>query len=163
MIRHFMHCLAITLLAATVFLPTHSAVRAQKPGALLVIVSASIGLSDISSASLRRAFQGYPTEYHPGKRLLPLNHATGSAERTFFDQTVLGLSPGEVGRFWIDQKVRGASQPPRSLPSASLAVRVVASFPGAITYTYPNLVRPGLTVLSIDGKRPTDSDYFLAR
>jgi hypothetical protein len=128
-----------------------------------VVIANTTGLTDISGALLRRAFEGYSAEYKPGKRLLPLNHPTGTLERQRFDHVVLGLTPDEVGRFWVDQRIRSAGQPPRTLPSAELAVRVVASFVGAITYTTADLVKPGLNVLTIDGKPPTDKNYLFSR
>jgi hypothetical protein len=158
----------LTLLLAALLLPLaaswplpHDA-RAQAARPLLVVVGHATGLTDISSALLRRAFEGYPAEYQPGKRLLPLNHPTSSSERQRFDRVVLGLNPDEVGRFWVDQRIRSAGQPPRTLPSPELAVRVVLSFAGAITYTTADMVKPGLNVLKIDGRAPTDPSYLFA-
>lgn len=64
-------------------------------------------------------------------------------------------------RHWIDRKIRQGTDAPRSLPSAELAMRVVASLEGAIGYleTNPNSVPSALSVLAVDGKRPTDQDY----
>lgn len=155
--------LFVLLLLGVALMPLRPHVRAQAQRPLLVIVASDTGFTDISAASLRRAFEAYPTEYRSGKRLLPINHPVGSGERTRFDRTVLGLSPDEVGLYWVDQRIRGSAQPPRTLASAELAVRVVASFPGAITYTDASLLRPDLKVLTIDGKSPTDRDYLLSR
>lgn len=135
--------------------------QARQP--LVVVVAESTGIHDISLATLRRVFVGSPAEYRSGKRFLPLNHAIGTPDRIFFDWVVLGIAPEDIGRYWVDQKIRGTSQPPRSLASAELAVRVVASFPGAITYCDPRFAGPTLTVLNIDGKPPSDPDYPLLR
>ena len=151
---------AVLLLLLAAFAPLPHAARAQAARPLLVIVAQATGLTDISAALLRRAFEGYPAEYQPGKRLLPLNHPISSPERQRFDRAVLGLTPDEVGRFWVDQRIRSAGQPPRTLPSPELAVRVVLSFAGAITYTTADMVKPGLNVLKIDGQAPSDSGYM---
>ena len=154
---------ACILIALSVLLPPAlPEVRAQTARPLLVIISSATGLTDISSALLRRTFQGYPAEYHPGKRLIPINLPTDAPERRRFDLAVLGLTAAEVGRFWVDQRIRGSSQPPRTVPSAELAVRVALSFPGAITYTTHELVKPGLNVLTIDGKAVSDPRFMLA-
>jgi hypothetical protein len=42
-------------------------------------------------------------------------------------------------------------------------VRVVASFAGAISYIDSSLLKPGLRVLSIDGKQPGTAGYLFAR
>lgn len=153
---------AVLLLALGALLPLEPGARAASAGPLVVIVSSATGLTDISSALLRRTFQGYPAEYRPGKRLVPFNHPNEAQERHRFDLAVLGLTPDEVGRFWVDQRIRGSGQPPRTVPSSELAVRVVLSFPGAITYSTVEMVKTGLTALTIDGRGPSDRNYMLA-
>lgn len=162
MMRNFCRLSVVLLLLIGAALPVRPFARAQPSQPLLVVIASATGVTDISIALLRRAFQGYPAEYQPGKRLIPINQPTGTPERQRFDLTVLGMTPDEIGRFWVDQRVRGAGQPPRTAPSAELAVRVAASFAGAITYTSPELVKPGLNVLTVDGKKPTDSGYLFA-
>lgn len=161
--KHKLTLLLVALIFPLLALsPLPRGARAQGSRPLLVVVAHATGLTEISSALLRRAFEGYPAEYQPGKRLLPLNHPISSPERQRFDRAVLGLNPDEVGRFWVDQRIRSAGQPPRTLPSPELAVRVVLSFAGAITYTTANMVKPGLNVLKIDGKAPSDPSYMFA-
>jgi hypothetical protein len=151
----------LVLLAGVVFspLPLPSA-RAIVGDTLVVVVATSIGLQDISTATLRRAFMGYVTEVN-GKRLIPLNQPPGNPNRVRFDQIMLGLTPEEVGRFWVDRRIRDESPPPKAVPSAELAVRVAASLPGAIAYVTNNLLNDKVRALSIDGKHPTDSGYLL--
>lgn len=160
--RHVMHIVAVLLLVATALAPVQSGVRAEANQPLVVVVGAKTDITDISLAMLRRAFQGEQAVTPGGKRLVPLNHAVGSAERTVFDRAVLGLAPEEVGRFWIARRIRDEGAPPRTLPSADLGVRVVASYPGAITYVDAKLVTAAVRVLRIDGKLPGDSGYLLA-
>lgn len=129
--------------------------------ALVVIVAASLNLSDVSTASLRRIFQGLPTDINGGKRFIPLNHATSTAMRQQFDRAVLGLEPSQVGAFWIDRRIRDESPPPRTIPSPELALRIVASLPGAITYVYPELLNATVRALTVEGKSPGQPGYLL--
>lgn len=162
--KHVIQIVAGSLLFAATFLPLRRGANAQSSQRILVVVvSASTGLTDISSALLRRTFQGFPTEFGSGKRLLPLNHPVKTPDRTRFDRAVLGLTQDEIGRYWIDQKIRGVAEPPRTLGTAEFALRVVASFPGAITYADSSLVRSNLAALTIDGKHPSDPGYLLAQ
>lgn len=137
-------------------------VRAQPGPPLLVIVSAALAGGDIGLGVLRNAFEGYPTDFG-GKRLVPFNHAFASGERIWFDEIVLGMDQDEAARFWVDQRVRTGYQPPRTLPSADLALRVVASLPGGITYLAmtPESVPQSLRALTIDGKAATHPAYPL--
>ncbi len=152
---------ALTLLVS-VLMPLPSGAHAQTNPALAVVVGLKTNLTDISLSMLRRAFQGEVALTADGKRLVPLNHAVGSEERILFDQAVLGLSPTEVGRFWINRRIRDEAPPPRTLPSADLGVRVVASYPGAITYVNSSAVNANVRVVRVDGKLPGDAGYLLA-
>jgi hypothetical protein len=127
---------------------------------IVVIMAASTAVGDISSAVLRRAFLGEAAELG-GKRLVPLNHPPGTPARNTFDRAVLGLSPEQTGAFWIDRRIRAESAPPRAVPSPELATRIVASLPGAITYSTPEHVTAQVKILSIDGKAPGAAGYPL--
>jgi hypothetical protein len=129
--------------------------------ALIVIIGASSSVKDVSTAALRRIFQGLPTGFEGGKRYIPLNHATGTPTRAQFDRAVLGLEPSQVGAFWIDRRIRDESPPPRTIPSPELALRIVASLPGAITYVYPELLNSTVRALTVEGKSPGQPGYLL--
>lgn len=152
--------LLLLLLAA--FAPIRSTARAQKRPPLAVVVGASLAMSDISLATLRSIFAGEVATAPDGKRFVPLNAPLKTYERELFDRKVLGLQADEVSRFWIERRIRDEFQPPRTLPSAELGVRVVATYPGAITYVSSSIVGRGVRVLRIDGKLPSDSGYLLA-
>ena len=147
------------LVAATVPMTTPQVRAAGKP--LVVVVSASAAMKDISTATLRRAFQGMATDFEAGKRFIPLNHPPGTPTRTQFDRAVLGLEPDAVGAFWIDRRIRDESPPPRTVPTPELALRIVGSLLGAITYVFPELVTPAVKVLTIDGKVAGQPGYLL--
>lgn len=150
--------LALLLLAALPIGRSH--VRAAgKP--LVIVVSAVAAMKDISTATLRRAFQGMPTDFEGGKRFVPLNHPTGAPTRVQFDRAVLGLEPDAVGAFWIDRRIRDESPPPRTVPSPELALRIAGSLPGAITYVFPESVTAAVKVLTIDGKAAGAPGYLL--
>jgi hypothetical protein len=156
----FIALLALSLLAAALGrADTPRAHALGKP--LLVVVSARSGVHDVSTAALRRIFQGLPTEFEGGKRYIPLNHATGTPARAQFDRAVLGLEPTQVGPFWIDRRIRDESPPPRTIPSPELALRIAASLPGAITYVYPELLNTTVRALTVEGKSAGQAGYLL--
>jgi hypothetical protein len=152
--------LVLALLAASA-LPFDAPVASAAGRPLLVIVSAKTNIQDISTNTLRRVFQGLATDYEVGKRFIPVNHPIGSPARVQFDRAVLALQPGEVGAYWIDRRIRDESPPPRTVPSADLAVRVAGSLPGAITYIAPEMLNQNVRALTIDGKSASQPDYPL--
>jgi hypothetical protein len=131
---------------------------AQAPKKLVVVVAKGSPITNISRTDLKRAFQG-ETVSAGGKTLVPFNAAPNSKERIGFDKAVLGMTADQVGRFWVDRKVRGQSGAPRSLPSSAHLVKVAAKFPGAITYVPADQVTAEVQAVSVDGVAPTAANY----
>ena len=149
------------LFLAGALLPQRQPVRAAgKP--LVVVVGASSTSKDIDIGTLRRAFEGLPSVLD-GKRLIPVNHANNTPLRVAFDRQILRLEPGDVGKFWIDKRIRDEGAPPKTVPSPDLAVRLAASVPGIITYASAELVNASVKVLTVGGKSPSDSGYPLTQ
>lgn len=158
--RHLPRVLSALLVVLALTPLFHAGVRAAgKP--LVVIVGAAVPMKDIGLAVLRRAFLGEAAEYASGKRLIPINHAPGTPARDQFDKAVLGLKPEEVGRFWIDRRIRDQPPPPKTVPSVDLAVRIVMSLPGAISYVTQDMVNDKVHALTIDGKAAGQPGYLL--
>jgi hypothetical protein len=96
-----------------------------------------------------------------GKTLVPFNAEPKTATRAGFDRGVLGMSPDEVGRYWVDRKVRGQSGAPRSLPSVMHVQKVVAKFPNAISYLPADQLPADVQAVKLDGVAYTDGGYAL--
>jgi hypothetical protein len=157
---HLLRWVAASTFIAALWAPPDPNVRAAGQP-LLVVVSTATPLTDASTALLRRVFQGEVAEYASGKRLIPVNHPLNSPGRTRFDRIVLGLGPDEVGRFWVDRRIRDQSGPPRTLPSADIALRFVMSMPGGITYLASDQLNDKVRALTIDGKAAGAPGYLL--
>jgi hypothetical protein len=153
--------LATLLIALALLAPLGSRSHAAERDVLVVIVAQAAGVTDISLIALRRAFRGESAQYPGGKRVIPFNQSVGSAERAGFDRAVLGLQPSEVGRFWITRRIRDEGLPPRTLPSVEVGQRVVAAYPGALTYVRSSMVDRNVRVLTIDGVAPEQPGYAL--
>ncbi len=129
--------------------------------ALLVIISSDNPTSDISLNELRRIFRSENTETPSGKPYFPLNQPARTTNRMHFDEVVLRMTPDQVGRFWIDRKIRGKSGAPRSVNNQALLSKVVAKVPNAISYIEKRYLGAGVKVVKIDGHGPSDGDYPL--
>jgi hypothetical protein len=125
---------------------------------LVVVVAKGSSVTNVSRTDLKRCFTGEPVSAD-GKPLVPFNASPNTPDRTGFDKAVLGMSPDEVGRFWIDRKVRGQSAAPRSLPSAAHVAKVAAKFPGAIGYLPADQLTSDIQAVSVDGVAYTDAKY----
>lgn len=125
---------------------------------LVVVVARGSPVTSISRTDLRRCFTGDRIEAG-GKTLVPFNATPSSPERAGFDRAVLGMSPDEVGRFWVDRKIRGQSGAPRSLPSPAHIAKVAAKFPGAIGYLPADRLTPDIQPVAVDGIAYSDARY----
>ena len=143
--------------AALVVRSTPALADGQK---LVVVVAKGSKLTSISRSELKRCFLGDPITVGD-KNLVPFNSEPSTPARTAFDQAVLGMSPSEVGRLWVDRKVRGQSSAPRSLPSVGHVVKVVAKFPNAISYVPADQLTSALQPVAIDGVAYTDERYAM--
>lgn len=127
---------------------------------LVVVVAEGSPVSNLSQSDLKRIFTGVAVVAE-GKRLVPFNFPPGTRERTSFDSFTLGMSAAEVGRFWVDRRVRGQGEPPRALPSSMHMVKVVARFPGAIGYVAADQLAPGLKAIKVGGLSHTEPAYAM--
>lgn len=125
---------------------------------LVVVVAKGAHLTSISRADLKRCFTGERIIVD-GRPLVPFNAAPSSPDRDGFDRAVLGMTRDEVGRFWVDRKIRGQSGPPRSLPSPAYVARVAAKFPGAIGYLPADQLTSDIQPVAVDGLAFTDARY----
>ncbi len=139
--------------------PGHS-LKAGERVPLAVIVAKSSELTELSSAQLTRMYMGELVD-NGAHRLIPLNRATASEERAEFDRMVLGKSPDEMARYWIDRKIRGQSGAPKAVEPVDVYERVIAKLDGAVGYVRVDEIKGEVKVLRIDGKAPTDRGYPL--
>lgn len=114
--------------------------------ALDVFVHRTSAVTQLSAYQLEALFTRTQTRWDDGTAVIPLSYAAGADARVLFDRVVLRLGPDEVGRFWLDRRIRGLGTPPRQVPNATLMQQVVANLPGAIGYA-PSL--PGRTGVKV--------------
>ena len=148
------HLLLLLAIAAT-----FRTAGAAEPGLVLVVAKGN-PIADVSRAELNRIFSGDSIKID-GQTVVPFAMAPSTSERKAFDQAVLGMSPDEVSKYWIDGRIRGQGNPPKSAPSAEVMTKVVSSFPSAMGYVPASALTPALKPVSIDGKPYTSPGYLL--
>jgi len=115
---------------------------------LEVIVRASSKLERLSAYELEALFTRTQTRWDDGTAVIPFSFPAGSEPRVVFDRAALRLRPEQVGRFWLDHRIRGLGLPPKQVPSASLMLQVVANLPGAIGYLPATRNHSGVKVVA---------------
>lgn len=147
------------LLSLAIVMVLAQAAAADRKKLVVVVVKGS-PVTSISRTDLKHCFLGDSIS-SGGKTLVPFNAEAKTSDRMGFDRGALGMSPDEVGRFWVDRRVRGQGSAPRSLPSVIHMVKVVAKFPGAIGYVPVDQLTPELQPVKLDGVPYTDAGYAL--
>lgn len=147
------------LLIVWILLTSHQ-VAAADSERLVVVVAKSSPITNISRLDLKRSFLGDAIVVS-AVRLAPFNAEPNSNERAGFDLSVLGMSTDQIGRFWVDRKVRGQGTAPRAIPAMHL-VKVVAKFPGAISYVRVDQLTADVRPVKVDGLAHTDPRYSIA-
>ena len=137
--------------------------RAAAPLVLVPIVAPDSPERDLALGTLERVFLGKPVEDSAGRRFVPFNQPPKTRPRVLFDQVVLGMTPEEVARYWVDQRIRGKGQPPRSVPSVSLLKQVVRRFPGAIAYIATGELDGTVRALTVGGMSHNSPSYPIRR
>ncbi|HMA92753.1 MAG TPA: hypothetical protein VKP30_08710 [Polyangiaceae bacterium] len=150
-------CLA--LLAAVMVMAFSPAPQADESTRLAVVVAKSSPITGLTLNELKRLYLGSVLTGPGGVNVIGVNQAKHSPARTTFERVVLRMSEDELGRYWIDRKIRGNSGPPKSLPSPEYARRAVAGNPTAVTYLRINELGHDVRVIPIDGKLPKAAGY----
>lgn len=145
------------LLALGELAPAH----AQPANVLVIVTQKSSKLGNLTLRELKRLYQSEQVNGPDGAPLIPLNRPLGSPARVAFDKLVLKMGPDDVGRYWIDRKIRGQTGAPKAVPSLELLRQAVASISGTLTFLSAAEVTADLKVVSVDAKGPTDAGYPL--
>jgi hypothetical protein len=127
---------------------------------LVVVVAKGSTVTNISKSDLRHCFLG-DTVSNGDAKLNPFNAEPRTATRVAFDRAVLSMSPDDIGRYWIERKVRGQSGAPRALPSYAIIQKVVVRFPNAISYVPVDHLTADLQPVKIDGTAYSDASYSI--
>lgn len=101
---------------------------------LVVVAHPKVPVALLDELELEAIFTTQRRYWNGSQPIVPFNLPPREEERILFDRVVLRMDPDEVGRYWLDRRVRGGPPPPRQAPDALTAARLVARLEGAIGY-----------------------------
>ena len=129
-------------------------VQSQLPLRLAVVANAALSEKQLGVDELRAIFLRRRLVWSGGRHIVPINQPNNSPTRVAFDRAVLGFSPEQVARFWIDTRIRSGLQAPRTVAGDALIVNVVKLLPGCISYVAADQVSGAVRVVArIDAGR----------
>jgi len=133
--------------------------KKPKRNDIAVIVHPNNPSGDIALSDLAAIFRKERKTWPSGDRVIPLNWNPRTPPRVAFDAAVLKMTPDEAAAYWIDQRIRGKGDPPRSVGSAGTIQAIVARQPEAVSYLPLDQVASGVKVLLVGGVAPGQSGY----
>jgi ABC-type phosphate transport system substrate-binding protein len=127
------------------------------PGAVAVVTHRDSPLSAVDIEQLRRLYLGQ-VQTLPNRTKVQLIESPGA--RTAFYRSVLGMTPDRLRRHWIGLVFQGeGATPPTEIAPVEDLLKFVAANRGAIAFVDAALVDQSVKVLTVAGRRPSDSDY----
>src|SRR5688572_28302528 len=105
---------ALGLLGALA-LSAPSPASAETVGSLAIVVARNSPLQALTFFELKKLYLGAHLSDPSGAKIVPFNHLPNSKERVAFDARVLGMTPEEAARYWIDRKIRGERGAPKAI------------------------------------------------
>jgi ABC-type phosphate transport system substrate-binding protein len=131
--------------------------RSSPAGAVAVVTHRDNPLSSVDLEQLRRLYLGQ-VQTLPNRTKIQLIESPGA--RTVFYRSVLGMTPDRLRRHWIGLVFQGeGATPPTEIAPAEELLKFVAANRGAIAFVDAALVDQSVKVLTVGGRRPSDSDY----
>lgn len=146
----------VLLLAAVLggILAFQPAAVSQPPLKLAVVMNSALSETQLSIDDLRAIFLRRKLVWSGGQHIVPINQPNNSPVRVAFDRAVLGFTPEQVARFWIDTRIRSGMQAPRTVAGDALIANVVKLLPGCISYVAADQVSGAVRVVArIDAGR----------
>jgi ABC-type phosphate transport system substrate-binding protein len=143
----------LLLAGAAALVSSAARFAAANEDALVVIVHPKNPCEPLGMADLESIFTTTRRFWEGSTPIVAFNLPPRSAPRVAFDQTILGLDPDDVGRFWIDRRVRGGQPPPRVAPDPGTLVQLVANLNNAIGYVPISAANASVRAIArIDGR-----------
>lgn len=118
-----------------------SAVRAESPDDILIIVNKNVPVQDLSREEVRSLFMMLRTSFASSSRAVALNAQSGTPLRDAFRKRVLEMSLKEELRHWQEQKVRSGRGAPAEF---SNPLKAVFKIKNSIGYIYRSDFREGV-------------------
>lgn len=137
-------------------------VRGQDGAGVAIVVHPSSSVTDIPLGQLRRIFMADQQFWADGSRITLFVRAPAAYERDVVLNVIYRMSEDEFRKYWVGKMFRAeVPSGPKIVYSSEMAGELVTAVPGAIAFVPAGDVIPGVRVVRIDGRLPSDADYPL--
>jgi hypothetical protein len=113
-----------------------------------VVTSPTSAIASISKSDLKRVFTGKKRDVS-GVKVVPFMLSDANPAAQSFLKDVLGMSPDEYKKYWIDAQVKGEGTAPATQKSSATAILVSADLPGALAVVEKSAVDATVKVVPV--------------
>lgn len=136
------------VLLSVLFIAAVASAQPRDADDLAVIVHPEVPAKTLAKEQLESIFTSVRRTWSDGSGVIAFSYAPENLLRQKFDRAALGLKPEQVGRFWIDQRIRGNARPPRQVPDPALLARLVGRLRGSIGFVPANMVPKDVRIVA---------------
>jgi ABC-type phosphate transport system substrate-binding protein len=124
--------------------------RAAAAEELAVIVNVANTTAALDAKAVKARFLKTLSTWSTGDRVRSVDQTDATPKRAAFLAKVLGMSPAELERYWIEKQYANADTPPAKAPDDATVIRIVKTFKGAIGFVSKEAAeREGVKVVLI--------------
>lgn len=100
-------------------------------GDWVLVSNPALGVAAISKSDLKRVYTGKKGQIGSAKAVPFVLPETNPAMVAFLND-VLGMSPADFKKFWVDAQIKGEGTAPATQKTSASAVAVVGEIPGGL-------------------------------
>ena len=110
------------------------AAAAATAGELVVIVNAANPQAALDAKAVKSHFLKTISSWSNGEKVRPVDSAADAGVRAAFVTKVLGMSPADFERYWLEKQYASAENPPTKAPDDASVIKLVKAFKGGIGF-----------------------------
>ena len=107
---------------------------AAPAGELVVIVNAANPQAALDAKAVKSHFLKTIASWSNGEKVRPVDSAGDAGARAAFVTKVLGMSPSDFERYWLEKQYASAENPPTKAPDDASVIKLVKAFKGGIGF-----------------------------
>jgi len=107
---------------------------AVSAGELAVIVNAANPQATLDAKAVKSHFLKSVAAWANGEKVRPVDSSADAGARAAFVSKVLGMSPTDFERYWLEKQYASADNPPTKAPDDASVIKLVKAFKGGIGF-----------------------------
>lgn len=113
-----------------------------------LVANPAVGVATVSKADLKRIYTGKKGQIG-GAKAVPFILPESNPAMAAFLKDVLGMSPAEFKKFWVEAQIKGEGTAPATQKTSVAAVAVVGEIPGGLAIVEKSAVNASVKEVAV--------------